>query len=47
MYEKRRNMIDNKFYSIDKFEEKATRYKWIGRASLNQNIDDLRRKILI
>ena len=40
-------MIDNKYYSIDKFEEKATKYKWIGRANLHDNVDDLRRKLLI
>ena len=40
-------MINNNYYSIDKFEEKATKYKWIGRGALNANIDDLRKKLLV
>ena len=47
MFEKRRNLVDNQCYSIDKFEEKATKYKWIGRANLNQNVEDLKKKIFV
>lgn len=34
LFEKRRNIVDNQYYSIDRFEEKSTKYKWIGRANL-------------
>lgn len=38
--------MDNNYYSIDKFEEKATRYKWIGRANEGVSLEKLRKNFL-
>lgn len=38
MYEKRRNITDNEdYFSIDRFEEKTTKYKWIGKGNIIEN----------
>ena len=47
LYDKRRNIVDNKYFSIDRFEEKSTRYKWIGRASLEDKTEDLRKQFFL
>ena len=40
LFEKRRNIHDEiSFYSVDKFEERATKYKWIGRAGIMETVD--------
>ena len=48
LYEKRRNIIDNEdSYSIDRFEEKSSKYKWIGRARIEDAPQDIKKKVLV
>jgi len=47
LLEKRRNLVDNEYYSIDRFEEKATKYKWVGRSNVNDQPDDLKKKMFL
>ena len=37
---------DNNYFNIEKFEEKATWYKWIGRAQEKVSVDEIRRSFL-
>jgi len=40
LHEKRRNLIDSEdYYAIDRFEEKKSKYKWIGRATMSSSPD--------
>ena len=48
LYEKRRNILDQEdYYSIDRFEEKSSKYKWIGRAKLSDNPDSIKKKVFV
>jgi hypothetical protein len=48
LYEKRRNIIDNEeYYSVDRFEEKTSKYKWIGRAKLSDSPEEIKRKMFL
>lgn len=47
MNEKRKNILDNNYYSIDRFEEKATRYKWIGRADEKLSVYQVIKKFML
>ena len=46
LHEKRRNILDtDDTYSIDRFEEKSSKYKWIGRANLTDSPEELKMKL--
>ena len=47
LFEKRRSIVDNESYSIDRFEEKATKYKWVGRAGISDNVEDMKKKLFL
>jgi hypothetical protein len=47
LFEKRRNLVDSECYSIDRFEERATKYKWVGRANLSDGEEDLKKRLFV